>query len=82
MFRNRYGTEIYEDILHFRSMSKIPTEDYSLVAAQRIAGQVLSAARPFVPRKERPGIDDALERLDTVSPSPMPPPTAFSHTLA
>ena len=82
MFRNRYGTEIYEDILHFRSMSKIPTEDYSLVAAQRIAGQVLSAARPFVPRKERPGIDDALERLDTVSPSPMPPPAAFSHTLA
>ena len=82
MFRNRYGAEIYEDILHFRSTSEIPTEDYSLVAAQRIAGQVLSAARPLVPRKERPGIDDALERLNMVSPSPMAPPAALSHILA
>ena len=73
MFRNRYGTEIYEDILHFRSTSEIPNKDYSLVAAQRIAGQVLSATRLLIPCKERPGIEDALERLDTVSPSPLPP---------
>ena len=79
MFRNRYGTDIYEDILHFRSTSGFPNKDSSLAAAQRIAGQVLSATRPLIPRIARPGIDDALERLDTVVPSPMPP---FSHTLA
>ena len=79
MFRNRYGTDIYEDILHFRSTSGFPNKDSSLTAARHIAGQVLSATLPLIPRKERAGIDDALERLDTVVPSPMPP---LSHTLA
>ena len=82
MFRNRYGTDIYEDILHFRSIREIPTEEYSLAEAQRIAGQVLTATRSIAPREERPGIVDALERLDTVSPSPIPPPAAFSRALA
>ena len=60
VFRNRYGADIYEDILHFRSPSGIPNKDFSLAEAHRIAGQVLSETRSLVPRKERSGIDDAL----------------------
>ena len=81
MFRNRYGADIYEDILHFRLISEVPNNNSSLAVARHIAEQVLSAVRPFVPRKELPGINDALERLDTVSPSPMLPPAALLHTL-
>ena len=82
MFRNRYGIAIYEDILHFRSSNGIPSKHSSLAQAREIAGQVLSATRSLVPRKERSGIDDALEHLNMVSPSPMAPPTALSHILA
>ena len=82
MFRNRYGTDIYEDILHFRIASDIADEAFSLAAAKRIAGQILSATRPGVPRKELVGIDHALARLDTISPSPMPPAAALLHTVA
>ena len=78
MFRNRYGTNIYEDILHFRATREIPRKDSSMAVARRIARQVLSAARPLVPRKECHGIDEALERLESVAPSPMPTSTSLA----
>ena len=77
VFRNRYGTDIYEDILHFRSTDEIPDDDASLTAARRIAGQVLSASRCFVPSAERHGLEDAMARIDEIAPSPMPAPEAF-----
>lgn len=82
MFRNRYGANIYEDILHFRSTGDVPDEMVSLTAARRIAEQVLSATRPFVPRKELSGIDDAIRHVGTVSPSPMLMPQTFAHRFA
>ena len=72
MFRNRYGTHIYEDILHFRAPAQVPDEHSSLAAARHVANQVLVATHPLAPRKVQPGIDEALARLDAVSPSPMP----------
>ena len=71
-FRNRYGTHIYEDILHFLAPAQVPDESFSLTAAQNIARQVLVATRPLAPRKVHPGIGEALARLESVSPSPMP----------
>ena len=71
VFRNRYGTDIYEDILHFRPTASSPSKDDSLIAARRVAGQVLTASRPHAPRRERPGVDDALARLTAVEPSPI-----------
>ncbi len=82
VFRNRYGADIYEDILHIHTTNEVPDEDSSLTAARRIAGQVLSATRSLVPPGERPGLEDAIARLDEVSPSPMPAPGALSHALA
>ena len=73
VFRNRYGADIYEDILHFRATSEIPDVETSMTAARRIAEQVLSATRPVVPPAERAGLDDAIARVDTVSPSPIAP---------
>ncbi|MDE2824485.1 MAG: hypothetical protein OXK79_13365, partial [Chloroflexota bacterium] len=75
VFRNRYGADIYEDILHFRAASEIPDVETSMIAARRIAAQVLSATRPLAPPAERAGIDDAMARIDTVAPSPIAPVT-------
>jgi len=72
VFRNRFGNEIYEDILHFRPKGEIPDRNLALTEARRIAGQALSAARPDLRDDIGSGIDEALARLDTVSPSPMP----------
>ena len=73
VFRNRYGADIYEDILHFRAASEIPDVETSMTAARRIAALVLSATRPVAPPAERAGIDDAVARIDTVAPSPIAP---------
>ena len=82
VFRNRYGTDIYEDILHFRATNEIPDEEFSLTTARRIAAQVLSVSRPLAPPDQRPGLDDAIARVDRVSPSPIPTPMALSHVSA
>ena len=82
VFRNRYGTDIYEDILHFRATDEIPDEGPSLATARRIAVEVLSVSRPLTRTEERPGLDDAIACVDRVSPSPMPAPGALSHALA
>ena len=71
-FVNRYGSKIREDILHFCPSSEIPDEESSLAIARNIAGQVLSTTRQLISTDARHGIDDALERIDLVSPSPFP----------
>ena len=71
VFRNRYGNDIYEDILHFRSRSEVPDQCLTLREARRIAGRTLSATRSDLPDDTCSGIHDALARLDTVAPSPM-----------
>ena len=78
VFRNRYGTDIHEDILHFRSTGEIPDNDYCVAAARKIAKKVLSASCCYVPMKERPGLQHAIDRLEETAPSPMPGPETFS----
>ena len=77
VFRNRYGADIYEDILHFRTTEELPDDDACLTAARRIAGQVLLAARGLVPDTECPGLEDAMARLGEIAPSPMPAAETF-----
>ena len=78
VFRNRFGNNIYEDILHFRNTAEIADQEDALVAARVTAKKVLSASRSFTPQKELLGLEDAMARLDESLPSPMPLP----HTLA
>ena len=70
-FVNRFGKKIREDILHFRTSSYIPDQEFCLAVARDVAGQTLSATRQLIPTDARRGIDDALERIDLVSPSPL-----------
>lgn len=70
VFCNRFGTDIYEDILHFRAGDNVPDEACSLDIARQVAGSVLSDAVSIVPEKERAGLEDVLNGLDAVSPSP------------
>lgn len=82
MFRNRYGTDIYEDILHFSATDDAPGQRSSLAAARDIAAGALTAARPSIPDGQRSGVDDALARVDSVSPSPMPTSFRRSQTVS
>ena len=73
VFRNRYGADIHEDILHLRTAREIPGERECLETARHVAGEVLgrTAACFRAPEKERQGLDEAIEQLSEVSPSPM-----------
>ena len=82
VFRNRYGTDIYEDILHFRSTGEIPEDEWCVAAARKIAKKVLSASRCSVPLQERSGIHHAMDRLDETAPSPMPALDTFSASVS
>lgn len=79
VFRNRFGANIYEDILHFRTTGEIMDQEDALAAARQTAGQVLAASRPLTPQKERSGLEDALARITQASPSPMPPPATLAQ---
>lgn len=70
-FKNRFGVDIYEDVLHFVPTGASPTIESSLESAREIAGRALVSARPHVPEKERYGLEDALDRLHEVDPSPV-----------
>ena len=79
VFRNRYGANIYEDILHLRAARDIPEESACLVAARQVAGEVLGRTAAYfrAPEKERQGLDEAIGRLPEVSPSPILPAPAL-----
>ena len=79
VFRNRFGTNIFEDILHLRARDEYSDEDDALKSARRVARRMLSATRPLVPPKEQAGLDEALQRVDDVPASSMPTPSALSQ---
>jgi DNA modification methylase len=81
-FVNRYGSRIREDILHFRTSSNLPDKGFCLEAARAIACQTLSATRQLTATDARKGIDDALSRIDIVSPSPLPSNEDLSQVLS
>ena len=78
VFRNRYGLDIYEDILHFGKRGELRDEASTLENARHIARHVLLETRSRIPEKERPGIDDATASADFVSPSPRVTTTSAS----
>lgn len=79
VFQNRYGVDIYEDILHFRVTNEIRDEAFALAAARRIAGEVLVASRAQTPPQELFGVNDAIARQEDISPSPKPLPNILSN---
>ncbi len=79
VFRNRFGTNIFEDILHLRASGEYLDEDEALKSARGVARRVLSSTRPLVPQKAQAGLDQALARVDDVPASSMLPASALSQ---
>ena len=70
VFLNRFGKEIYEDILHFMPSADI-TNGSILKRAREIAQDVLVTARRSAPSKVKSDLEAALIGIGKVSPSPM-----------
>ncbi len=70
VFVNRYGQNIYEDILHF-SPPPCNTVGVFLESARKIAQDVLEPAYLIAPEKTKKDIKSALASIDKVQPSPL-----------
>lgn len=70
VFVNRYGQNIYEDILHF-SPPPYNNMGVYLESARDVAQDVLEAAYLIAPEKAKEDIKSALMNIDTVQPSPL-----------
>ncbi len=69
VFLNRFGQDIFEDILHF-APSQNPPEDF-LPTARDIAVQVLKTRYDLAPVDARKDIQSAIRNVQTVKPSPI-----------
>ncbi len=71
-FRNRFGQQIVEDILHFSfSGSEHVDERRYLSSARAVAEQVLLFALEQSASETKEGLQQALQNLNNVSPSPL-----------
>jgi hypothetical protein len=68
VFTNRFGTAIYEDILHFELHQTDAAE--ALIKAREISKRVLCDARKRAPSESLCDLNEAIEKADTVAPSP------------
>ena len=80
-YLNRFGVDIYEDILHFNALPELPSERYSLLKAREIAVEVLSDTLRTAPDSQHQAIRDALDCAETVSPSPLLDSTTLSQVM-
>lgn len=67
-FLNRFGSNIFEDILHFAV--KKPVHD-ARTEPKEIAREALTEARGRLPDEARADLEEALSRLADVKPSPL-----------
>lgn len=70
VFLNRYGQNIFEDILHFSLPVNGPDASF-LVQARTVAQEVLEATRSIAPDEAKEDIKLALTNINKVRPSPI-----------
>jgi hypothetical protein len=68
VFRNRFGQDIFEDILHFSPPESNPDNSF-LERARAIARDVLELAFAQAPDKAKEGIELAIAKVNHVRPS-------------
>lgn len=68
VFRNRFGTMIYEDIIHFRPPGRRPGKGEPPTA---VAEDTLRAAMEYSPPESLENLKDALNRVGEINPSPI-----------
>lgn len=70
VFKNKFGDNIYEDILHFSPNSNVHPENKAIGMAQEIAEKVLQESLKEAPIKVKMDIVDAIKNINAVKPSP------------
>lgn len=70
MFVNRFGQEIFEDILHFYPPVTRLDKDF-LMMARDIAFEVLESTLEIAPAKAKEDIRQAMAKIEVVNPSPI-----------
>ena len=70
VFTNRFGAQIYEDIIHFR-----PRNPQASEVPVAIAEEILKGAIVRSPEESKPDLRDALARLSEIVPSPIYQPS-------
>jgi SAM-dependent methyltransferase len=70
VFLNRFGQNIFEDILHFSPPRNRPPRDF-MADAREIAREALVAAYSTAPGKAKDDVKSAIEGIDAVKPSPV-----------
>ncbi len=71
VFRNRFGQNIFEDILHFSPSNTINPANQLIENAREVAGDVLKAGFLTVPEKAKDDLNSALKNISNVQPSPI-----------
>lgn len=70
VFLNRFGQDIFEDILHFSPPSSRSSGDF-LTGARGIAEDVLEATYLIAPDGAKDDVKSALQAIEAVKPSPI-----------
>lgn len=71
VFRNRFGQNIFEDILHFTPSNAINPSIQLIENAREVACKVLKAGFLTAPEKAKDDLNSALKSISNVQPSPM-----------
>ncbi len=70
VFKNKFGDNIYEDILHFSPNSNVHSENKVIGMAREIAEKVLQASFKEASIEVSADIVDAIKNINSVKPSP------------
>jgi hypothetical protein len=71
VFKNKFGKNIREDLLHLSCERNTITETEIQAIAQSIALQELNRGLPIVSEKNRADILDAIKNIDTINGTPI-----------
>lgn len=70
VFKNKFGDNIYEDILHFNPNSNVHNKDKMIGMAREIAEKVLRESLKEAAIEVKADIADAIKNINAVKPSP------------
>lgn len=70
VFQNKFGDNIYEDILHFSPESNVYSEERAIDMAREIAEKVLQASFKKASIEIKADIADAIKNIGSIKPSP------------
>lgn len=71
VFKNKFGTMIYEDILHFLLPTKKIDETNVVNEARNIARRTLVQTLSYAPTNSRVDIESAIDKIDYIQSSPI-----------